>query len=174
MTFGTCPTFTPCGGDEVGSWKVSGGCLSDAILTDAKTACPGFTTSNEVIKAKGTVDLDGTNVVQHTSVKLTADAFIPFAGDCAATTNCQLLAAGAKLQLGFDQATCTDHAGGGGCDCTVEKTNTTNANDSYTKSSNTITTGGGDSYDYCVAGSKLTYTQTSGQNPPPLYIELSK
>lgn len=177
ITYGTCPAFTPCGGDEKGTWKVTGGCLSDEIVADAKTACPGFTTSNEVIKAKGIVTADGTNVVRQTQVKLTAKAFVPFTGSCAqAGGNCQLLALGAT-QLGFDKATCVAADGGGGCDCDVEQSVVNASSATYTKSGNTITTSGGDTFDYCVAGAKLSYKQTNGQGnqPPfPLVLELAK
>jgi hypothetical protein len=175
LTYGTCPTFDACGGDEKGSWKVSGGCLSDDLLKDAKNACPGLTTSNEVIKAKGTVDADGTNLVRHTQVKVTAKAFIPFTGQCGMLgTDCSVVAFGAKAQLGFDTVDCVSADGGGGCDCTIGDTIIDNSTGTYTKNGNTITTDGGDTFDYCVAGSKLTYTQTNGQNPIPLYVELGK
>ena len=38
LTYGTCAAFTPCGGDEKGSWKVSGGCLSDSFLAGVTEA----------------------------------------------------------------------------------------------------------------------------------------
>src|SRR5262245_26380797 len=28
ITYGTCPAFTKCGGDVVGTWNLTGGCLS--------------------------------------------------------------------------------------------------------------------------------------------------
>lgn len=181
LTYGTCATFRPCGGDEKGSWKVTGGCLSDEVLTDAKTACPGLTTKDEVIKAKGIVTADGTTILRRTQVTLKAKAFIPFSGQCAATTNCQLLAVGAQSQLGFDKVTCTTAADGGttgGCDCDIEETQRDNVTDTYTKAGNTITTSANDTFDYCVAGSKLTYTQTNttggGAAAFPLFIELTK
>lgn len=174
LTFGTCPTFTPCGGDEKGSWKVTGGCLSDAVLADAKNQCPGFTTSDEVIKAKGIFELDGTNVTRQVQVKISAKAHIP--GACTMGNDCSLVALGAQAQLGFDKVTCTAQAAdaGNGCDCDISKTQQQVTSDTYTKDGNTITTGSGDTYDYCVAGSKLTYQDTTGQDPYPLFIELGK
>lgn len=174
ITFGTCPQFTPCGGDEKGSWKVTGGCLSDEVLADAKNACAGFTTSNETIKAKGIVTADGANVIRQTQVKFSAKAHIPASCAAQAGGNCQLVALGAQAQLGFDKATCVDADGGDGCDCDVEDTITEATADTYTKSGNTITTGSGDTFDYCVAGTKLSYTQTNGQKPYPLVLELAK
>lgn len=174
VTFGACPEFTACGGDETGSWKVTGGCLSEEVLADAKAACAGFTTSNEVIKAKGTVTADGANVVRQTQVKLTADAHIPASCTSAVGGDCTLVALGAQAQLGFDKATCAAADGGDGCDCSVEKTILEQSADTYTKNGNTITTGAGDTFDYCVAAGKLSYTQTNGQNPYPLVLELGK
>jgi len=174
LTFGTCPAFTPCGGDEKGSWKVTGGCLSDDVLKDAKTQCPGFTTSNEVIKAKGLFDLDGTNVVQEVQVKISAKAHIPASCASQAGGDCSLVALGAQAQLGFDKVTCVTADGGDGCDCDLLKTQQQVTSDTYTKDGNTITTGSGNTYDYCVAGSKLTYQDTTAQDPYPLFIELGK
>ena len=177
LTFGTCTAFTPCGGDEKGTWKVSGGCLSDSFLAPAADACAGFTTSNEVIKAKGIVTADGANIVRRTEVKLTANAFIPFSCAPNNLTDCNAIALGAQFQYGFDKATCTTNTGNTGCDCAIEETVTENATDTYTKSGTTITTGSGDTFDYCVDGMKLTYTQTNsqGNQPPyPLFIELTK
>jgi hypothetical protein len=177
LTFGTCDTFTPCGGDEKGSWKVSGGCLSDSFLAAAADACAGFTTSNETIKAKGIVTADGTTIIRRTEVKLTAKAFIPLSCAPGGFNNCNAIAAGAQFQYGFDKATCVANDAGDGCNCDIEETASENATDTYTKSGNTITTSDGETFDYCVAGSKLTYTQTSAsgnQAPLPLFIELTK
>lgn len=177
LTFGTCTSFAPCGGDETGSWKVSGGCLSDSFLAPAADACAGFTTSNEVIKAKGIVTADGANIVRRTQVKLTAKAFIPLSCAPNGFNDCNAIAAGAQFQYGFDKATCVPNDAGDGCNCDIEETVAENATDTYTKSGNTLTTGAGDTFDYCVAGGKLTYTQTNsqGNQPPyPLFIELAK
>jgi hypothetical protein len=177
LTFGTCAAFTACGGDEVGSWKVSGGCLSDSFLAPAQDACAGFTTSNETIKAKGIVTADGTNIVRRTQVTLTAKAFIPLSCAPGGFNNCNAIAAGAQFQYGFDKATCVANDAGDGCNCDIQETLAENATDTYTKSGNTLTTGNGDTFDYCVASGKLTYTQTNsqGNQPPyPLFIELTK
>jgi hypothetical protein len=177
LTYGTCPAFTPCGGDEKGSWKVSGGCLSDSFLAGVEDACAAFATSDEKIIAKGIVTADGTNITRRTIVTLTAKAFIPFS--CAPPTfqNCNAIAAGAQFQYGFTKATCTLNGTNDGCNCDVEKTATEDSTGTYTTSGNTITTGSEDTFDYCVAGNQLTYRQTNGtgnQAPLPLYIELTK
>lgn len=177
LTFGTCPTFTACGGDETGSWKVSGGCLSDSFLAAAQDACAGFTTSNETIKAKGIVTADGTNIIRRTQVKLTAKAFIPLSCAPGGIDDCSLIGVGAQAQYGFDKATCVANDAGDGCNCDIEETVAENTTDTYTKAGNTITTGAGDTFDYCVASGKLTYTQTNsqGNQPPlPLFVELTK
>lgn len=177
LTFGTCPAFTPCGGDEKGSWKISGGCLSDSFLAGVEDACAGFTTTNEAIKAKGIVTADGANITRRTEVTLTAKAFIPFSCAPQGFQTCSAIAAGAQFQYGFSKATCTPTANNDGCNCDVEKTQSENSTGTYTTSGNTITTGSNDTFDYCVAGNKLTYTQTNGtgnQKPLPLYIELTK
>lgn len=176
ITFGTCPAFTPCGGDETGSWKVTGGCLSDEILADVKAQCAGFTTSNETIEAKGTLDADGTNVIRRTQVTLKAKASIP--KSCSPIADCAVIALGAQTQLGFDKATCVDGDGGAVCDCDVEDTIVENSVGTYTKNGNTITTDAGDTFDYCVQGGKLSYKQTNGGADGgaayPLVLELGK
>jgi hypothetical protein len=177
LTFGTCAAFTPCGGDETGSWKVSGGCLSNSFLAPAQNACAGFTTSEETIVAKGIVTADGTTLVRRTQVRLTAKAFIPLSCAPNGINDCSTIAVGAQFQYGFDKATCVANTGANGCDCEIEETALENATDTYTKSGNTLTTGSGDTFDYCTAGAELTYTQTNttgNQAPLPLFITLTK
>jgi hypothetical protein len=112
----------------------------------------------------------GANVVRQTQVTLSAKAYIPLA--CSPIADCAAIAIGAKSQLGFDEATCVASDGGAGCDCEIEDTIVEQTSDTYTKSGSTITSGGGDTYDYCVAGSKLTYTQTNAEFP--VFLELGK
>ncbi|MBX3218754.1 MAG: hypothetical protein KF850_42505, partial [Labilithrix sp.] len=181
VTYGTCPAFAKCGGDIVGSWKVSGGCVSSDAFTDLKTQCPGFEESDVVIKANGTVVATATNVVRKTSVKLTGKIALPKA--CAmGTDNCSTIALGLTSGVlpgvpKFETATCTD--GGTLCNCDVSVTRDETTDDSYTSADGVVTTTNPTrTFDYCVDGSKTTYVETTPPAPNafalPIFIEISK
>ena len=72
-----CPAFTPCGGDPIGSWKVSGGCVTEAVLADAKKQCAGLVESDVKFRARGTVVTTATNVTRNTDVEYTAKLAVP-------------------------------------------------------------------------------------------------
>jgi hypothetical protein len=163
ITYGSCSAFTKCGGDLVGSWKVSGGCISSTAFDSAKAKCDGLEESDVVIKASGTVVATATMIERKTSATLTAKVAIP--KDCSPLPDCGLIAAG--LQSGalpgaptFDKATCKDS--GTICNCDVEATLTEDASDAYTAKDGVVSTTNPDrTFDYCVQGTKLSYEETT-------------
>ncbi|MBX3209363.1 MAG: hypothetical protein KF764_30300 [Labilithrix sp.] len=181
ITYGACAAFEKCGGDIAGSWKVSGGCVSSDAFADLKAQCAGFEESDVVIKAGGTVVATATNVKRKTSVKLTAKIALPKI--CAAPIeNCAVIASGLKSGAvpgapKFETATCTD--AGTICNCDVAATIDETTDDSYTAADGVVTTTNPTrNFEYCVDGSKTTYTETTpptaGAFSLPIVVEISK
>jgi len=180
ITYGKCPAVAKCGGDIVGSWKVSGGCVPDDAFAEAKAQCPGLQESDVVIKANGTVVATATTVERKTNVQVSAKVVVPKA--CSPVPDCGLIAAG--LQTGalpgapkFEKATCTD--GGDNCNCDVLGTASEESNDDYTTNGGVLTTTNPDrTFDYCVDGNKTTYTETTpvgqGEFRLPVIVEITK
>jgi len=181
ITYGTCPTFTKCGGDIVGSWKVTGGCVSSDVFAEAKAQCDGLQESDVVIKASGTVVATATKVQRTTTLTLSGKVAVP--KSCAqGVSNCAFI--GAALQSGaipgapkFDTATCTD--GGALCNCTVATTVDEKKDDAYTAADGVVTTTDPTrTYDYCVDGNKMTYKETTppaqGAFALPVIVEVGK
>jgi hypothetical protein len=182
IKYGSCPTFTKCGGDLVGAWNVSGGCLSEETFTEAKAACVGLKESDVVITASGTVGITATNVKRAIEVILNGKVEIP--KSCLKGTPCAALEFGLTQEalapggLAFDSATCTDAPTA--CNCTVRKRQPYNSDAVYTTTPDgtlTIPASGAakqETYEYCVAGGKTTYTETTADEPLKLFVEISK
>lgn len=182
VSYGTCQPFTACGGNIVGTWKITGGCVSNQTFADLKSKfCEGIEEGNVVIKAAGTLTATDTTVTRQTKVDISADAFIPQQCAAKAGGSCQIVEAGLSTSvLGtdppFDKAKCTTD-GAGGCNCSVSKAYVENVTGAYTASGNTITTTNPNrTFDYCVDGSKLTYQETTsaGTVSFPIIVELAK
>jgi hypothetical protein len=174
ITYGSCPTFTACGGDVKGTWNVSGGCVSSDLFKAAKQQCPGIVESNVVFQARGYVTADATTVTRNTEVKFTAKLAIP--SNCKAAVGACATVGSALVFAGLKTATCTDDAGTGGCNCDVGDTIADTSSDAYVTAGNTLTTGSSTSartFDYCVAGSKLSYIETTAK-AIPVTFELTK
>jgi hypothetical protein len=175
ITYGSCSTFTACGGDVKGTWNVSGGCVSSDLFKAAKAQCAGITESAVVFQARGNVTADATTITRNTEVKFTAKLAIP--SDCKAKVGGACATVGSALIFaGLQTATCTDDAATSGCNCDVGDTITDSSSNVYVTAGNTLTTGSGASartFDYCAAGSKLTYLETTAK-AVPVTFELTK
>jgi hypothetical protein len=169
MTYGSCASFTPCGGDPTGTWKyAAGGCIAEID----KSACPSATISNTNITVKGTVTFSGgTNVSRSAQISLSAKASIP--ASCTKGLPCSIIQAGLTQPpptgLGMDTATCTTGASGS-CDCDVGKTVTDVRSGTYTLTNggHTIQTDDNRTYDFCVdtaAPAKFTYKDVTPNTP---------
>lgn len=173
----SCPAFTPCGGDPKGSWKVTGGCVTEAVLAEAKAKCAGLVESDVKFRARGTVVTDAVKVTRDTEVEYTAKLAIP--PECKPTqaplNTCAAVGSGLVFYAGLDTATCTDDAATGGCNCDVADSFSDASSDTYTTSTSTLTTGSGNTertFDYCVngAGTELAYQETTAQAIPALFV----
>lgn len=179
IKYGQCGTFTKCGGEVVGTWKVTGGCLSEDQFADAKAKCPGLVESNVDIKGDGTIVIDAVNVKRDTIVKVTADVLIP--KSCASIApDCATVATGLQIGFGglkFDRATCAEK--GTNCACAVESSVKEATLDTYNTDSDVLTTDGPPqrTYEYCVSGdkTKTTYKETTDDTKTlKLIVEVTK
>ena len=165
----TCPSFTPCGGAVEGTWDYTGGC-AELDLSQLQQACSGITVSNtsatvtaRVVFAAGQVNRKYT---------ATGKATINVPAVCAQPAGgCTVLQS--EIQSGGDTATCSDD-GGGGCNCNITSTVNDEKVDSYTVQGDTVVTGDGNSYDFCVNGGSMTYRHSSGGSPEHGSFTLTK
>lgn len=160
VKYGSCATFTPCGGDPKGKWTYAAGGCADAFNL---SRCPGATVTNPTIKVKGEVTIGATTLDRVAQVTASANVGVPQSCvDALAPlpTTCSVFAAALTAAI-FDVATCTSKGAGQGCDCAVSYTTIDQQSTTYTANGNTITTAGGETYDYCVnPASTLTYRET--------------
>lgn len=182
VTYGTCPAFAKCDSDPVGSWTVSGGCLSDEGFKAAKTQCPGLKESDVAITANGTAEITATNIKRKSTIHFSAKANVP--RSCAFNLGCNLIAMGLRGEIAadqlnglkFDEATCVSGTNNT-CDCDVASTITEETDATYTKAGGTMTTASSPArkYDYCVTGNKLGYTETTDPSSPfKFVVEMTK
>ncbi|HVH40829.1 MAG TPA: hypothetical protein VM925_00755 [Labilithrix sp.] len=180
VTYGTCPAFTACGGDVIGTWAVSGGCVSaDTFAAAKQPPCEGVQESDVVIKAAGTMVATATTIHRKSKVDMSAKLFIPQACAAQAGGNCALVEYGLTNEIEpgtpplFDKASCTS-AGGGACNCTVSRATAEDETSDYTVAGNTLTsTNPTRTFDYCVDGTKNTYKETT-DGSLPIIVELTK
>jgi len=186
VTYGSCTVTPACGGDLVGNWKVTGGCLDKSTFDDARKSCSSLQESDVSIQAVGTLSFTATQTTRDTTVRLTGNVFIPTNDDqCSAAkgTSCGLLSIGLSTDfpgappgLKFDTATCTDTATPStGCNCAVTKTTTDKASQPYTTSNGVLTTTSPDqTYNYCVNGSSSSYVETTPGQTLKLNVQIGK
>lgn len=145
---GTCPSLTACGGSISGTYDYTAGCLADAFSA-AKAQCPTLDTSGAKVIVKGSLYFSDGELKRAATSTISGSIVVPAscsAGQCATVQ--------AALKNAFDSVTCT---GSSSCTCTISNTSATNNDTTYTVSGSTVTTGDGDTYSFCIEGSKLTY-----------------
>lgn len=185
ITYGTCQTAAKCGGDLVGTWKITGGCLDKSTFAAARLSCPELVESDVNIQASGTVSFTATETTRDTTQKLTAKIFVPTDSEndqCPANgQGCAFLGFGLTSGLGgpelsFDKATCTDTmTPAKGCNCAVEKTVTDKRTQSYTATGGTLTTSSPtQTFDYCVNGGSSSYIETTTGQSLKLNVTIAK
>jgi hypothetical protein len=186
ITYGKCPAFTKCGGDVVGSWHLTNGCLSEDTFAAEKKSCPDLKESNVAIAATGTVDITATTMNRQLQVSLSAHiempkSCFPIPGITCATAGTLLTSGLLPGGLKFKTATCTDNASNAAlCECDVTADDSQSVNTAYTATPDgTITTPAAApepqrTYDYCVANGTLTFTETTATEPLKMYISVQK
>ena len=156
LTDGTpCPELVACGGDEVDTWDVTGGCF-DLPIGEMLSACPGATLSASG-RARGRVTFTGTVANRIAQSEVTALAFVPafcadFLGGCSAVQD--------LMRMQVMDSVCVDV--GDGCDCEARLITTIDDGDAYTIEGNEIvSTASGKRWEYCVTGDELRYRDVS-------------
>ncbi len=153
----TCPEFAACGGDIMGTWDFSGGCV--AVDLSTVMMCPGAMVTRREGSGRGCVQFDGVTARRVAEAYVSGDVFIPslcamFIGGCDAI---EMMVTDARPDA---EATCTTTAMG--CDCTFSLAVTIDDNDAYTIEGNQIVSASSDKrWDYCVEGMALDYTDAS-------------
>ncbi len=166
----SCTPLVACGGDEIGTWDVGGGCVELPVPADLMR-CPGATFTATGM-ARGRVTFDGTTAVRTAQSEVIASVFIPglcatFAGGCSAIET--------MLQGAFPDAACRASATSD-CLCEIRQSNVIDDGDAYAIEGNQIVSAVlGKRWDYCVEpDGTLRYQDVSSADPvEPGIIALS-
>lgn len=166
-----CAALTPCGGDVLGTWDVTGGCFELDVESTLST-CPGAAITRRSGTARGRVTFDGTRAVRQAQAIVEVEASIPalcatVAGGCAALQT--------LVQRQVPDAACVD-AAAGGCLCQVRQGFEIDDSDLYTTTANQIVSSTtGHRWAYCVDGDSLRYEDvTPDAAHEPGIIELGR
>lgn len=172
LTTESCATLTPCGGDVVGTWDVTGGCV-EIPIPDAFFACPGATAVGSGM-GRGRVTFTGT-VARRTAQSVASVAvFLPAV--CAGLIGgCDGLET--MLQGAVPDSACVTEAAG--CRCEARQHFGIDDGDLYSIEGNEIvSTTSGRRWAYCIAGDELRYEDTTPPGGPtpnePGIIELGR
>jgi hypothetical protein len=164
-----CPSFTPCGGSVEGTWDYTGGC-AELDLSQLQQACSGITVSDTSATVTARVVFAAGQV--HRTYTATGKATLHVPSVCAQPAGgCTVLQS--EIQSGGNTATCSDD-GSGGCNCNITATTNDDASTSYSVQGNTVVTGDGNQYDFCVNGGSMTYRHSGGSSAEQGSFTLSK
>jgi len=166
----TCPALVACGGDEVGTWDVTGGCI-ELPLGGMLAVCPGATLEASG-RARGRVVFDGTLARRIAQTEVVATIFLPavcagFVGGCSSIEE--------RIRMQSPDAACADD-GAGNCDCAVRQSSVIDDGDLYTIEGNEIVSStAGRRWEYCVEGTSMRYRDVTpmGEREPGI-IELGR
>lgn len=158
ITLGMCPALTPCGGDVVGTWNLTAGCLDDPLAT-AKGLCPTLVVNSETARASGSVSFTSNIVTRSYVTHYGMDITVPTA--CLQGASCAQ--AQTAYQMYIANTTCS--AVMGGCECVGSVDTTASQGSAYSIMNDEIVTASGDHYAYCVNGTTMDYHHTAGPSP---------
>ena len=161
----SCPDFTPCGGDLVGTWRYDGVCVTHAEVEAALTdACASATFVSGTGSVDGTVSFDAANVMRDGTTILSIVVNIPMS--CTMGLGCGLVGMVIEGMAMVDSVTCVDAAApANGCDCTVMDTEVISESDPYTATGNVFENDTSmRRWEYCVDGTDLTVHEIMGSD----------
>lgn len=162
----TCPAFAACGGDQVGMWCYADVCMTkreliEPVIMQAQSLgqIPDCRVEDVIIRGSmgtidGTVNLTTDMLTRTVMSSATGTFFLP--PDCIlfpgpGARRCNATEAAINEGLGANgSGTCMPDADG--CECDITFDSMVNESDTYTLEGNTIVTGAGRRYDYCVEG----------------------
>ena len=157
LTFGSCPALTPCGGDPTGTWFYTEGCVNDPF-GQATAVCAAITAKNLSGTVKGRVTFSsGTQVERH--VTLSASGVLDVPASCLmGVLSCAQVQTALRGQL--PGATCA--VAGGGCECSVSRSQVIDDSTGYAVTGTRLTVVTG-TYPFCVGpASRLQYFKSGG------------
>jgi hypothetical protein len=156
----TCTTPAACGGDVVGKWRITSGCLTESVHD---LDCAGTTATISSVKVEGTLEFgaDGSVVSAET---VTQSGHYDFPSTCL-SQSCAETAT--KLQAANPDLHVTCGASGDVCECPFSVVYRSNDSDTYTVSGNNLTTtsstdGKQDTATYCVKGADFSTVSSNG------------
>jgi hypothetical protein len=170
-------SFTPCGGNVVGTWTAQTACGNFAAASQAAfaqyPACAGLVQSATVatFSMTATFSTDGTystsgNATVNIAMVMTQACLTDMAGQATTldATVCQTFATSLAGQSGVTGASCTFT--GGNCACQYTGTSTLSEAGNYSVSGSTLTTtpagGTASSGSFCVQGTTLQLQDATG------------
>jgi hypothetical protein len=166
LTFAaSCGSQPTCGGNPVGTWFYTAGCIEDAAFSQIQQLCAGATISNKMGTASGSLVFTPTTVTRSITGSVT---FSMHATDAFCIQSCPNLPS--FLATYGVSGTCTGTATA--CDCTWTAPFGSSGTDSYTASNGviTLTSGNPRTFAYCVTGGTMQYTETTlNATEPGLY-----
>jgi hypothetical protein len=163
----SCGAAAGCGGDLVGSWKITSSCVEvDTSQMMGSMACPGLGISGSDIDMSGTVvyAADGT---YQTNTTTSGSLTINVPASCLEQQGITLTCAQVQQALESNASTGSiSCSGSNGCSCVAQLTPQIQAaSGTYTTSGSTVThqssTGESDSNTYCVKGNTATLSSDS-------------
>jgi len=165
---GSCGAAQTCGGDVLGTWKVTSSCFAAAPGAFADADCPTLKVDVSGLTVSGT-DVFKADKTEETNASYGGSMTLTYPGSCLSSTgaapNCDLLTTNIAAELAlpsndtpFKSATCKPS--GGGCACTFSPgANTTTTTDTYSTSGAVLTEtnskGEVTQSTYCVDGDKM-------------------
>ncbi len=168
----TCPALMACGGSEMGTWDVSGGCIEVPIPSQLMS-CPGARVSRTAGRARGRVTFASGFARRAAQWEVEVELAVPqlcasFVGGCNGIQT--------ALRGAIADSACVTEANGD-CRCAARQTGALRDADGYRTESNQIVSATlGKRWDYCVEGTRLRYrdtTPTTGAREPGI-IELTR
>lgn len=157
---GSCPGFTPCGGDVLGTWDLNGGCF-EIDIESAISRCPGAMVTRRVGRGRGRVVYEATTAHRVAESIVEADTFFP--ATCARFFSCTMLQD--AMAMLWTEASCTSDPSGA-CNCTARQLTFVDDRDLYTIEGNEIVgSASGKRWEYCIAGDRFDYRDVSPSGP---------
>jgi hypothetical protein len=170
---------TPCGGDVIGTWRVTSSCLEVSgtmDLTSLGLNCKSAEITEGSLQVAGTWTTHADNATYTDETTVTGTETLELPASCkeisGTVTTCDAIAIPFGMGLGYAELTCVDNDATGGCTCRgkvdqrgglgVAPMVYPYATGNFTVADNTITvTPDEQEYSYCVAGTTLVVTPKS-------------
>lgn len=155
---GECDPLIACGGDELGTWDVAGGCIEVPVPMELMR-CPGAAVTRREGRARGRVTFEDGVADRTAQFEVELEVFVPEL--CAGFVGgCEVIAS--RFAAVAPDSACVTEAEGD-CRCAARQTGVIDDGDAYAiESDQIVSTTSGKRWDYCVEGTLLRYRDVSG------------